>query len=145
MRFHASKARFRDERGQNLVEFAACALLTLMMLLAVIEFGRMVLCYTTICSAARIGVRYAMVHGSDNAATTSQIQTIVNGYLGAAAIDTSTATVTPSYPGYLSCASGSNLPGCPVRVTVSYPYQTMVSYFPIHVTLTTQSEGIITF
>jgi Flp pilus assembly protein TadG len=137
--------RLRDNRGQNLVEFAMCALLTVMMLLAVIEFGRMVLCYTTVCNAARMGVRYAMVHGSDNSVTTAQIQAVVNNFLSGAAIDASSATVTPSYPGYLSCGAGSKLPGCPVKVTVTYPYQTMVSYFPISVTLSSQSQGVITF
>jgi Flp pilus assembly protein TadG len=140
-----ARQRVRDNQGQSLVEFALCTLLTLMMLLAVIEFGRLVLVYTTVCNAARIGVRYAMVHGSDNVVTTAQIQTVVNNFLSAAAIDTSSATVTPSYPGYLSCGSGSKLPGCPVKVTVSYPYQTMLSYFPISVTLSSQSQGVITF
>jgi len=128
-----------------LVEFAACAVLTIMMLLVVIEFGRMVLVYTTVANASRIGIRFAMVHGSDNAATTTQVQTIVNNYLTAAAIDTSSATVNVTYPGYASCASGSKIPGCPVKVTVSYPYQTMVTYFPINVTLSSQSQGVITF
>jgi Flp pilus assembly protein TadG len=138
--------RLRDNRGQNLVEFGVCAVLTLMMLLVVVEFGRMVLVYTTIANAARIGVRFAMVHGSDNLCTTANIQTVVNDYLGAAAIDTSSATVTPSYPGYAACSSGSKTPGCPVKVTVSYLYQPMVMYFPIsNITLSSQSQGVITF
>ena len=146
-RKNAAYAARPERRGQTLVEFAACSVLALMLLLAVVEFGRMVLAYTTINNAVRVGVRFAMVHGSDNAVSTSDVQTIVNNYLGAAAIDTSTVTVTTSYPGYtaLGCASGSNRPGCPVEVQVSYPYQTMVSYFPIHVNLVSQAEGVITF
>jgi Flp pilus assembly protein TadG len=137
----------KDKRGQSLVEFGACAFLTVMLLLAVVEFGRMVLVYTTVNNAARIGVRFAMVHGSDNSVATTAVQTVVNNYLSAAAIDTTSSTVTVSYPGYtpLACASGSNKPGCPVKVVVSYPYQTMVTYFPINVTLASQSEGVITF
>jgi Flp pilus assembly protein TadG len=137
--------RNRYRIGQTLVEFAACAVLTIMMLLVVVEFGRMVLVYTTVSNAARIGIRFAMVHGSDNPATVAQVQSIVNNYLTAAAIDTSTATVNVTYPGYSSCAAGSKIPGCPVMVTVSYPYQTMVTYFPINVTLSSQSQGVITF
>jgi len=134
-------------RGQTLVEFAACSVLTLMMLLVVIEFGRMVLAYTTICNAARIGVRYAMVHGSNNSVSVTQVQSVVATYLGAAAIATGSAVVNVTYPGYVgaSCAAGSKNPGCPVLVTVSYPYQTMVSYFPINVNLASQSRGVITF
>ena len=137
----------RKNRGQSLVEFALCSLLVVALMLGVIEFGRMVLAYTTISNAARIGVRFAMAHGSDNLASTSTIQGVVNNYLGAAAIDTSSATVTINYPGYrtLACASGGTSPGCPVSVTVTYPYKTMFTYYPINITLGSESEGVITF
>ena len=141
MRFCSIIRRMHDRRGQALVEFAICSLITVMLLLGVVEMGRLVLVYTTVCNGARIGVRYAMVHGSDNSATTAQIQSVVNSYLSAAAIDTSNATVTVAYPGASSCTD----PGCPVQVTVSYPYQPMTSYFPINVTLGSTSEGVITF
>lgn len=135
---------FRDNRGQNLVEFAVGIILTLAMLFAVIEFGRMMLVYTTLVNAARIGVRYAMVNGSDTSTTTTQITNVVNDYLSAAPIATSgsgAATVSVSYP-----ASGATTPGNPVEVTVSYTYQPMLNYFGhLNVTLSTQSEGVITF
>src|SRR4051812_27692651 len=117
----------RGRCGQTLVEFAACAVLLLMLVLAVVEFGRMVLVYTTVNNAARVGVRFAMVHGSDNSVSTAAIQSVVNTYLSAAAVDTSTATVTVDYPGYTAggCASGGSAPGCPVKITVTYPYRTM--------------------
>jgi Flp pilus assembly protein TadG len=147
MKRRCTFGRLRDRRGQTLVEFGLVAVLTLMLLLAVVEFGRMVLAYSTVNNAARVGLRFAMVHGSDNLATSTQVQTIVNNYLTAAAIDTSTATVTLSYPAYAgtSCAANAKRPGCPVEVQVSYPYQTMLNYFPIHVNLASQAEGIITF
>ena len=136
----------RARGGQSLVEFAACAVLAVTLLLSVVEFGRMVLVYTTINNAARIGVRYAMVHGVDNAVTTTDVQNVVNNFLGAAAIDTSSATTNVTYPGITGgCAAGSTGPGCPVKVTISYPYQAMVPYLPISVTLASQSEGVITF
>ncbi len=140
-------AATRARCGQTLVEFAASAVIAVVLLLSVVEFGRMVLVYTTINNAARIGVRFAMVHGSDNATTTSAIQSVVNNYLSAAAIDTSTATITVAYPGYtaLGCAASGTGPGCPVKVTVTYPYQAMIPYLPISVTLGSQSEGVITF
>ena len=145
------RMRLGNNRGQNLLEFAACIILTLALLFAVVEFGRMMLVYTTIANAARIGVRYAMVNGSDTSTTTSQITAVVNNYLSAAPIVTGTgsghATVTISYPGYtaLACASGGTSPGCPVEVTVSYVYQPMLTYFRFNVTLSSQSQGVITF
>lgn len=137
----------RRKRGQSLVEFALCSLLVVALMLGVVEFGRMVLAYTTISSAARIGVRFAMTHGSDNSVSTNTIQAMVNNYLTAAAIDTSSATVTVNYPGYqsLGCSAGGTSPGCPVTVTISYPYKTMFTYYPINVTLASESEGVITF
>lgn len=142
--------RARGEKGQSLVEFAICALLTVMLLLGVVEFGRMILAYTTLNSATRIGVRYAMVHGSSDPArlaSTTAIENVVRDYMGAAAINTASATVNVTYPGYtpLGCAVGAKTPGCPVKIVVSYPYQTMVTYFPISVTLASRSQGVITF
>jgi len=67
-----SRAGLHDCRGQALVEFALCTVLLLALIFAVVEFGRMMLCYTTIANGARIGARYAIVHGSDSAVTTSQ-------------------------------------------------------------------------
>jgi Flp pilus assembly protein TadG len=141
VKFLSAIRRMQDRQGQTLVEFAICALLAVMLMIGVIEMGRLVLVYTTVCNAARIGVRYAMVHGSDNSVTTAQIQSVVNSYLSAAAINTSSATVSVAYPGTSSCSD----PGCPVQVTVSYPYQPMTSYFRINVTLGSTSEGVITF
>ena len=44
------------------------AVLTVIMLLFVVEMGRMLLVYTTVANAARAGVRYAIVHGSTRTA-----------------------------------------------------------------------------
>jgi Flp pilus assembly protein TadG len=57
--------------GQTLVEFAVVALLTVIMLLFVVEIGRILLVYMTVANAARAGVRYATVHGSTRLAGTT--------------------------------------------------------------------------
>ena len=139
-------AGLRDCRGQALVEFAMCAVLLLALIFAVIEFGRLMLCYTTIGNAARIGARYAIVHGSDNPPTTS-IETVVNGFLKAGTVNPSNATVTPSYPGKPDgTSSGCKDPGCRVVVTVSYPYDPLLSYFRLgSINLTSSSQGVITW
>ena len=89
-----AQKRLRDTNGQTLVEFSLSVLMLVMLLLGVFEICRMVLVYTTVCNAARMGVRYAMVHGSDNSASTGAIQTAVNNYLGPATVNTANATVT---------------------------------------------------
>jgi Flp pilus assembly protein TadG len=141
------RAGLRDCRGQALVEFAMCSVLLLALIFAVVEFGRMMLVYTTIANAARIGARYAIVHGSDNSATTTQIQTAVNGFLKAGTVNTSSATVTVAYPGRPN-GTGSNCtdPGCRVTVSVSYPYDPLLTYFSLgSITLRSSSEGVITW
>jgi Flp pilus assembly protein TadG len=50
------------------VEFAVVTVITVIMLLFVVEMGRMLLVYTAVANAARAGLRYAIVHGSSRAA-----------------------------------------------------------------------------
>jgi len=142
-----SRTGLRDCRGQALVEFAMCAVLLLALIFAVIEFARMMLVYTTIANGARIGARYAIVHGFDNSATTTQIQAVVNDFLHAGTINTSNATVLPTYPGYPDGTSvGCTNPGCLVKVTVTYPYDPLLTYFSLgSIKFTSSSEGVITW
>jgi hypothetical protein len=118
-----------------------------MLLFGVIEMCRLVLVYTTIANSARVGVRYAMVHGTDNSVSVSTIQGVVNGYLGAATVYAANATVTVCYASSISagCSQTPTAPGTPVTIRVSYPYNPITSYFPINVTLSSTSQGVITF
>jgi Flp pilus assembly protein TadG len=133
----------RDCRGQALVEFALCIVLLLAVTFAVIEFGRLMLVYTTIGNAARIGARYAIVHAGDSTGT----QTIVNDFLHVGTVNTSSSTVTVSLPGYPDgTVSGCTLPGCLVNVTVSYPYDPLMTYFSLGtINFTSSSQGVITW
>lgn len=138
-----SRAGLRDCRGQALVEFALCIVLLLAVTFAVVEFGRLMLVYTTIGNAARIGARYAIVHDGDSTGT----QTAVNGFLQAGTVNTSSSTVSVSLPGYPDGTSaGCTQRGCLVEVTVTYPYDQLLSYFSLgSITLTSSSEGVITW
>jgi Flp pilus assembly protein TadG len=140
MRSHAG---LRDCRGQALVEFALCTVLLLAVLFSVIEFGRLMLVYTTIGNAARIGARYAIAHDGDSTGT----QTIANGFLHAGTVNTSNSTVTVSLPGYPDGSSANcTLPGCLVTVTITYPYDPLLSYFSLgSINLTSSSQGVITW
>jgi hypothetical protein len=117
-----------------------------------VEMCRLVLVYTTISNAARVGVRYATVHGSDNSASVSTIQGVVNGYLSAATVYTPNATVNVCYATSLStypaCSSSAGSPGAPgtaVTVSVSYPYNPLTGYFQLNVNLASSSQGVIAF
>jgi Flp pilus assembly protein TadG len=131
--------RFGDTCGQSLVEFSMCVFLLVMLLIGVVEIGRMVLVYTTISNAARAGTRYAIVHGTDSSVTVSQVQSVVTDYLSAAPMTAANATVTVTY-GITSKTIGST-----VTVQVLYPYDPFTTYFPLSVNLGSTSEGVITF
>ena len=138
-------------RGQTLVEFSVVTLLTVIMLLFIVETGRMVLVYTTVANAARAGVRYATVHGStrvtgitiDDASGPGndppQVLTVVRNFASAGLLTTSRLIVHVTYPG------ASNAPGQSVNITVVYPYDPLTTYFSSTLRLGSASQGIIVF
>lgn len=144
------------EDGATMVEFSLVAFLLIMILLGVVEMGRMILVYTTMANAARAGVRYAMVHGGDRtgsgptgasgpssgiSCTCPEVQTVVNAYAGAGLVNTANLTTTVTYP------DSSNLPGSHVTVSVQYTYNPLVAYFTpsLSTSLSSTSQGVITF
>jgi Flp pilus assembly protein TadG len=123
------------ERGSSLVEFSLVAFMLLMIIFGVVEISRMVLIYTDVANAAREGTRYVSVHGSDS---TSDIQNVVKNALSAGPINPANATVTPSI---------NSTPGQPstITITVAYHYDPLTTYFPLSVTLSSKSEGVIVY
>jgi Flp pilus assembly protein TadG len=69
----------RRRRGASIVEFALVCGLCLMLLLGVIDFGRILFVNHLLTNAAREGARYAVVHTHD--LTTTDIQDYVRGRL----------------------------------------------------------------
>jgi Flp pilus assembly protein TadG len=141
----------KGRSGQGLLEFSVVALLTVIMLLFVVEMGRMVLVYTSVANAARAGLRYAIVHGSSRAAgatvdsasgpgsNPAQVVTVVKNFAGAGLLTTSLLVINVTYPG------ASNAPGQPVNITVVYPYDPLTTYFSKTLRLGSASQGIIVF
>ncbi len=136
--------------GQTLVEFALVAFLSVILLLGMIEIGRMALVYTTVAHSARAGARYAIVHGSMHtgtgvngpsgpAANPPQVVTAVRNMAGAGLLNLNSLVIDVTYPG------GSNQPGQPVSVKVVYPYDPLTTYFPLRVRLGSISQGVIVF
>ncbi len=116
----------------------------LMLLIGVVEICRIVLVFNTLSNGARIGTRYAIVHGSHNSVSANQIESVVRSFL--TGVNTSNVTVTTNYPDPDGLAlSGCTKPGCRVTVTASYPYDPFTSYFPFSINLGSTSQGVITF
>jgi Flp pilus assembly protein TadG len=147
----AARSRLAGRRGQGLIEFSVVTLLTVIMLLFVVEVGRMVLVFTTVANAARAGARYAVVHGSTRAAGTTvdsasgpgndpaQVLTVVKNFASAGLLSTSLLVVHVTYPG------ASNAPGQIVNITAVYPYDPLTTYFSKTVRLGSASQGVIAF
>ena len=139
--------RWREDRGSSLIEFCLISVMLVIVLLGVVEMGRMVLVYTTIANAAREGARYAIVHGVDQTVSpsgpgnTSAVETVVKNFASAGLVDTTALTITVSYP------NGDNKAGSTVKVKVTYPYDPFVNFFSsiLNTTLGSTSEGVITY
>lgn len=115
-------------RGASLVEFALTILLFLTLVLGAFEIARGIWTYTTVSHATKQGVRYAMIHGADNAGIGSggaplsqadvdeEIKDIVKA--NAPGLDVSKLTIATTW-------TPSNVPGSTVKVSVQYPFDTM--------------------
>jgi Flp pilus assembly protein TadG len=137
--------------GQSLVEFSLVSVTTVIMLLFVVEMGRMLLVYTTVANAARAGLRYAIVHGSTRAAgatiysasgpasNPAQVVTVVRNFASAGLLTTSLLVINVTYPG------ASNAPGQYVNITVVYPYNPLTTYFSKTLRLGSATQGVIVF
>jgi Flp pilus assembly protein TadG len=147
----ASHLHWKSEEGSNLVEFTLVSVMFIIVMLSIVEIGRMVLVYTTMANAARAGARYAIVHGGERTGagangpsgpgSTTQVETVVKNFASAGLLDTSLKSISVTYP------NGLNTAGSPVMVTVSYTYDPLIAYFNtiLGTTLGSTSEGVITF
>ena len=136
-------------RGQALVEFAMTSIIVLMLIFGIVEVGRIFLVYTTVTNAARIGARYAITNSTTAGATTavaastisSNVQTVVKNFLASGTVNINAAglAINTTFP------DGVTTVGNRVQVSVSYPYDVLLSYYPINITLSGTSQGVITW
>lgn len=117
--------RGRGERGQSLVEFALVVPMLLLVLFAIIDFGRLFQGYITLTNATREGARIAAVGGTDSDIS-ARVLSAASGLSG--------VTVSPaSYPD-----AGGDISGNSVVVTASAP---MSFITPIGALITMVSKG----
>lgn len=145
------RTRKSAQRGATLIEFVMVAFMLMIVILAGIEFDRMVLVYTALANSARAGVRYAIVHGShrnnvtgdppSGSANQDAVIAKVRQYASAGTINTSVSvlSVVVQYPD-----ATDNKPGSHVIVKVSYPYDPFIA-LPLHVNITSATQGIIVY
>lgn len=140
------------ERGTTLPETAIVVAVLLALVFGIIEFGRAVYTYGLVADMARKGARWAIVRGNlctklgdpikypsppyspsygcpaANQDVVAYVQGLSEGATNPAAI-----TVVPNWPGTgITCTptNGFNSSGCPVTVTVKYPFSFIAPYMP---------------
>ena len=84
----------RHRRGAAAVEFAVVAPVFFLVVLGIIEFGRMIMVQQVLTNAAREGARIAVL----DSATTARVETRVTDYLASANLSGATVTITPNPP-----------------------------------------------
>jgi Flp pilus assembly protein TadG len=146
-------------RGGTMVEFVLVALELFVVVFACLEFGRAILVYTSVANAARVGLRYAIVHGIDRSAgsgvtgvaSQADICNVVvdytkgsllnGGLLSSRCGQTSGTRIQVVWPD-----NGLNTAGSRVQVTVVYNYDPFFTAFPkLKIPLGTTAQGIITY
>lgn len=140
-----------DEHGTALLEFTLSVWFLLAMVFLIFEFCMSVYTYSVLGDAAREGIRYAVVHGTDSGACSgpstgcgdtggSNIKSVVNGYAAVSFHDTTGMTVTPSWP------DGTSTPASRVVVTINYPYIPYLNIPGFNApTMKVKAEGRIVF
>lgn len=82
----------RDRGGVAAVEFALIAPVFVMIILSMIEFGRVIMVQQLLTNASREGARRAVIEGASN----TEVQTLVDSYLSNASVSGVTVGVAPS-------------------------------------------------
>jgi Flp pilus assembly protein TadG len=73
-KYRANKKHGREVHGQGVLEFALALPVMLLLILGIIEFGRMMITYTALSSASREAARYGAAVGDDGAGTLSKFE-----------------------------------------------------------------------
>jgi Flp pilus assembly protein TadG len=140
------KPRKNKEAGSTLVEFAIASTVFLIVMFAVLEFGRALWVHNALADAARRGARYAVVHTEGDAAAVKNVVVYGDSAGGSKPLvdNLTTANVNVTY-------SGFGLSGGTATVTITnYKFQFIVPIVSTSInmpnymtTLTGESAGLI--
>lgn len=136
----------KGEKGQAMIEFLLSFMLLMIFIFFCFEMIMLLYSYNVLADAAKEGVRYAIVNGSNSASpagpttgtssdcTTSiaPVKSVVTGWAGLTFHDVSLMTVNVCY------LDGNNIAPSRVQVTISYTYK---PYFNVPLTPTIQAAA----
>ena len=132
------RRRRRRQSGQGLTEFALLAPVAMIVLFCVIQAGIMIYAYSFVSYAARLGARYASVHGTLSGSTFTS--STVTAYVRAlsSGLNTSQLSATAS-------SSPSQAPGGTATITVTYTYTPFAFITPSTVSLSSTAQTTINY
>jgi Flp pilus assembly protein TadG len=138
----------RQESGSAAIETALSYMLVMTCVLGIIECSMMVYTYSVYADAARVGVRYATIHGADSSncsgpgctdSTGANVASAVTTYAALFTTPASGLNVTVNYPDG-SCATPSR-----VSVTVAYTYVPLFHFPGTQAAFSAMSQGRIIY
>jgi Flp pilus assembly protein TadG len=154
----SSRAVRRREGGQAIVEFALTVVLLMLLMFALLELSIFIYTYSVLANAAKEGVRYAIVHGTNSGtpsgpssgsassppctASSTNVTNVVNqakNFAGFSVLSPSNVNVFVCY------LDGDNKLNSLVQVSVKYVYRPLFGFNWPSVTVNANSAGRIVF
>ena len=132
----ATARRRGSQTGSALVEGALVFFVFMLIVLGIMDFGRIVWVHNSVSYATREAARYAIVHGS--ASRTPATSTTIADKVKQNAIGLTPESVTVAI-----VWSPDNKPGSSVSVSTQYLVTSIVSLVPFAITLKSSSKMII--
>lgn len=140
-----------DDLGSVAIETSVAYIVMTTCVLGILGFTLMVYTYSVYQEAARNGVRYAIVHGTDSSncsgpttgcgdQNAANVVSAVTSYASAYTAPIANATVTVSYPDATGCK-----PPSMVIVTVTYTYVPLFKPLPTGLVFTISSQGRVVY
>lgn len=129
---------YREQRrGAAAVEFAVVAPVFILLVLGMLEYGRMIMVQQVITNASREGARRAILDG----ATVDNVTTAISSYLSGGTVNGATLTITPD-PATTPAGTGIT-----VKVRVDYskvqwlPFSMFLGTATLEATTTMRKEA----
>lgn len=143
-------AILRNESGSVAIETALGFMLIMAMVLGIIELSMMAYTFGVLEEAARDGIRYATIHGTDSTScsgpssgcadsSATNVSSDVTNYASAYVANVSGMSVTVTYP------DAASTPNSRVQVAIAYQYQPLFTFAGTPPTLHVSAVGRIIY
>jgi Flp pilus assembly protein TadG len=131
------KRGLNGDHGSTTVEFAVVGLLVLTVSFGLIDSVRLIVAYSSLAEATRLGARYAIVHGASGPADNPpDVVAVVRNLTSVAGLRG--ATLNVHYP------NGTSNVGSPVEITATYTF-TPISFIPVNPTVSSKTRAMICY